>query len=166
MKLILVLTIICVIAAFLLGLTYNLTADKIRYQEEMAEKRALESVISSAIDFKKISGRTMEYYNAYDSNGKVMGYAFIGEGKGYSSIIKIMIGVDTQNNVKAVGIISQQETPGLGAKISEQWFQEQFSKKPVDKIDTITGATISSRAVRDIVKTAVEKFKKEDSGIL
>lgn len=164
MKLILVLTIICVIAAFLLGLTYNLTAEKIKYQEEMAEKRALKSVLLGAADFsKKISGKEIEYYKGLDSSGEVIGYAFIGEGKGYSSIIRIMIGVDMQNNIKGINIIAQQETPGLGTKVGEPRFQEQFAKKSIDKVDTITGATISSRAVRDIVKTAIEKFRKETS---
>lgn len=150
-----VLTSICVISAFFLGLTHSLTADRIRFQEEMAEKRALKSVLPYAVDFSK---ETPGYYKGLNSEGEIVGYAFIGEGKGYSSTIRIMIGIDTKGVLQNIKIISQKETPGLGAKIEEQWFQGQFGKKEFDEIDTVTGATNSSKAVKDTVKSALEKF--------
>lgn len=161
MKLILVLTSICIIAGLFLGLTYSVTIDKIKYQEEMAEKRAISAVLPNAKEFStKISVEAMEYYKGFDSEGNIVGYAFIGEGKGYSSKIRIMIGIDTAGGISGIKIISQQETPGLGSKIREPWFQEQFKVKGVDKVDTITGATITSKAVKNTVKDAIEKMSE------
>ena len=96
-------------------------------------------------------------------------------GKGYSSTIEMVVGVDLAGALTGISIVSQQETPGLGAKItevrygeSEPWFQMQFKGKTcsqlsLDKdggdIDGITGATISSRAVTYGVRSALEKLE-------
>lgn len=154
MKMILVLTIICIISAFLLGLTYSMTIDKIKFQEELAEENALRAVLPNAVDFSK---ETPVYYKGFDSKGEIIGYAFLGERKGYSSIIRVMIGVDTNGKVHGIKILSQKETPGLGARIEEPWFQRQFSEEDINDIDTITGATISSGTVIGIVKEIYEK---------
>lgn len=148
MKMILVITIICIVSAFLLGVTYSVTIDKIKFQEELAERNALKTVLPNAVDFSK---ETPVYYKGFNSEGEIIGFAFLGEGRGYSSIIRVMVGVDTEGKVQGIKILSQKETPGLGAKIEEAWFQKQFSERDIDDIDTITGATISSNAVQKIV---------------
>ncbi len=80
--------------------------------------------------------------------------------------------------VKAVTFLEHNETPGLGARIDEPWFKRQFSGKsgpfgrlmpePKDKdkptadprtIDQITGATITSTAVRDILNRSIARAK-------
>jgi electron transport complex protein RnfG len=184
MKMVVVLTIICVFSALLLGVTYNLTIKNIQLQMVNAEKESLKSVLPDAKDFsQKISGKAIEYYKGFDEANSIVGYAFIGEGKGYSGPIVIMIGVDKNLDIKGIKILSQRETPGLGSRVeevsgggtiwdlfkgkrveksNEPWFQKQFREKSIDKVDTITGATITSRAVIDAVKDAVEKFKKEE----
>jgi electron transport complex protein RnfG len=62
--------------------------------------------------------------------------------------------------ISGVNIIRQSETPGLGTRIAEPEFTNQFSGKRIEDvrlrqdggvIDAITGATISSRAITDIV---------------
>ena len=177
LKLIITLTVICVVASFLLGITNNLTKDKIKIQEQKEENRALSIVFPNAEKFSYEEG----FYKASDKNDNLVGYALIGEGQGYSSIIKVMVGIDTEGNVKGIKILSQQETPGLGDRIDkpeikgtiwdllkgkkiikkESWFQTQFETKKLDEIQTITGATISSKAVIEIVKNVIEKFKQE-----
>lgn len=186
MRMIVILTVICVIAGFLLGITYNVTVKKIELQKENLVKESLKAVIPQAVGFsQKINGKSMEYYEAMDSSGSVIGYAFMREGKGYSSIISIMIGIDKGYNIQNIKILSHNETPGLGTRIDEvrsnktiwdlfkgrakqtekemkePWFQRQFREKPLDRIDAITGATITSKAVVNIVKNTIEEFKKE-----
>ncbi len=65
--------------------------------------------------------------------------------------------------------MKQNETPGLGARITEKWFKEQFrgksapftmaaegtSEKP-GELDAITGATKTSQAVLRIVNRSAE----------
>lgn len=98
--------------------------------------------------------------------------ALIRSGPGLWGEITAVVCVNTLTE-KLIGIsfTSHNETPGLGARIEERWFQKQFYGKDVplelvpegtgsddpNKIDAITGATITSKAVRDIVnKTVIE----------
>lgn len=133
-------------------------------------------------------------YTGEEIGGAPVGYACIGKAQGYSSRLRVMIGVITDlSKVTGIKVIFQQETPGLGSRIEEVasketlwdkirgkqtvapdqamlWFQQQFTDKTVEKIglkskrtgeiDGITGATITSQAVVDAVKDAVQKIRE------
>ena len=117
------------------------------------------------------------YWIGYRDAGKkeIGGYVFIALGTGYSSVISAMVGVDPGGKIIGVKVLSQQETPGLGAKVveirhgeSDPWFTRQFSGKTVQDdikvkkdggtIDSITGATISSRAVTNSINAGLKKL--------
>ena len=82
----------------------------------------------------------------------------------------MLVGVDPELRVKGMKILSQRETPGLGTNVEKPKFQKQFIGKgmkdaiePKKDIDAITGATISSRAVCEGVKTVLrdsEQYRK------
>ncbi|MEW6600188.1 MAG: FMN-binding protein [Nitrospirota bacterium] len=105
-----------------------------------------------------------------------IGYIVEGYGKGYSSYIHILASVDKNFVVKKISILAHGETPGLGDEIQKDYFLKQFAGKTVDtlqvikgetpdKIQAITGATISSRAVtEDGVKNGVKLLKEKLSG--
>ena len=90
-------------------------------------------------------------------------------GAGLWGPIRAAVGVDAAGNLTGVAILEQNETPGLGARITEPWFRRQFRGKrapldldpegtrapATDRVDAVTGATISSRAVRDLVNRVV-----------
>ena len=86
------------------------------------------------------------------------------ESQGYSSIIKMLVGIDSHNKITELRVLEQMETPGLGANIEKIEFYEQFTgltqddialKNEGGEIDGVTGATISSRAVIAGVKDAL-----------
>lgn len=107
-------------------------------------------------------------------------YIVEGFGKGYSSYIHILTSVDTDFIVKKISILSHGETPGLGDEIQKDYFLNQFEGRSADnlivvkgetpdKIQAITGATISSRAVtedgvRKGVKMLQERFSEGVKG--
>lgn len=107
---------------------------------------------------------------------EVIGYVVEGFGKGYSSYINVYVSVDKNFIVKKIKILSHKETPGLGDEIERDYFLDQFEGKNVDnlvvikgetkdKVEAITGATISSRAVtEDGVKKGVEMLIEKFSG--
>jgi len=109
-----------------------------------------------------------DIYMIYADEAEV-GFAFLAVGKGYGGNIDILVGLENETTVKGVTIISHLETPGLGARITESSFRDQFAGLNIDdvalkrdggQIDAVTGATISSRAVVDAVRAAVmEKVK-------
>ena len=62
----------------------------------------------------------VKYWKAFKASGKkVQGYVFIAKRYGYSSDIETMVGMKRDGTITGVRIISQNETPGLGAKITE-----------------------------------------------
>ena len=109
-------------------------------------------------------------------NPSDIGYIVEGFGKGYSSYIHILASVDKNFIVQKISILSHGETPGLGDEIEKDYFLNQFKGKSADnlvvikgeapdKIEAITGATISSRAVtEDGVKNGVIMLKEKLSG--
>ena len=78
-----------------------------------------------------------------------------------------MVGFTGDGKLNGIDVLSQKETPGLGAKVDTEAFTRQFrglsladTKWAVDKdggdIDGITAATISSRAVVDAIQKAID----------
>ena len=92
---------------------------------------------------------------AYNSNNEKIGYIITTTNKGYHGDIKLIVGVD--NNLNVVGLAYPEvlsETPGLGMRVTEPEFANQFigkSSNSIDTVDTISGATISSTAVKNSV---------------
>lgn len=105
-----------------------------------------------------------------------IGYIVEGFGKGYSSYIHLLTSVDKNFIVQKISVLAHGETPGLGDEIEKEYFQSQFKGRSIDnlevikgetpdKIQAITGATISSRAVtEDGVKNGVVMLKEKLSG--
>ena len=80
------------------------------------------------------------------------------------------------NTVSGYKVIHSNETPGLGTKVSEPRFKEQFAgirpkkhlfkvKQDGGEIDAVTAATISSRAVIDAIQKAYDAYNKFSTGI-
>lgn len=174
-----ILCVICLAAAGLLASINLLTAGRILAQAQSEELASLKEVMPQAESFEAVkddSGQTL-YYNAFDKDKNIIGYAFKASGRGYSSVIETMVGMLTDGTISGIKVLSQNETPGLGARICEiqedrtifdigkkevepslpkkPWFQEQFINKKLDnlnEVQAITGATISSKAVIDSVE--------------
>ncbi len=180
-KLPVILTIVTVVAAGALAWVFNTTKPKIEAEKKLVQQLALKQSLPKAakgviVPVKK--GDQILYYKGYASpdTTHLVGYIILSSAHGYSSTIEVMVGVDTTGMIQGIKILSQSETPGLGAKIAEvkygdkwPWFQHQFIGKKgdnlqVDKdggeIKSVTGATISSRAVTRAVREGVLKLEK------
>lgn len=92
-------------------------------------------------------------------------------GSGLWGPIEMLLGFkEDLTTLVGISIVSHNETPGLGGRIDEEWFKEQFRGKKgpftmvdegtaeaPDEMDSITGATRTSVAVRDIINQGIEK---------
>ena len=157
-------TVVVFIAVTLLGLTDTVVRDKIEWQKEQKIQRQLFKI------FPNMTEHTLEgdIYMIY-SNGAEIGFAFLAEGKGYGGLINILVGFENKTTIKGVTIVSHLESPGLGARITESVFTDQFAGVNIadvalslkgGEIDAITGATKSSRAVVNAIRAAaIEKIK-------
>ncbi|MEA1972540.1 MAG: RnfABCDGE type electron transport complex subunit G [Candidatus Cloacimonadota bacterium] len=151
------------------------TATEFIKQSIVLPKKEETTVPNPFIMQKEETDNTFEYYVGKDADGVIKGYTFVAKKYGYSSEIKTMVGVTTDFKIQNIKIIFQSETPGLGANCEATSFAEKFVDKSgkdmvVDKdggeIASITGATITTRAVTDSFKDGLLSLKtallKED----
>jgi electron transport complex protein RnfG len=106
-------------------------------------------------------------------DGKTFEVAYSAAAKGYHDLIEVMVGVDPEGTLTGVSIMTHTETPGLGARIVEPEFTEQFAGLDLEttrlsaeggKVDAVSGATFSTAGVITAVRAALEQFpqiKKE-----
>lgn len=89
---------------------------------------------------------------------------------GFSGHIELMVGFLPDGSIFNVEVLQQKETPGLGTKMADPLFKNQFAGKNPDsfklkvrkdggEVDAITSATISSRAFCDAVQRAYNTMK-------
>jgi electron transport complex protein RnfG len=105
--------------------------------------------------------------------GETQAIAYSASAKGYHELIEVMVGVGPDGKLTGISIMSHTETPGLGARIVEPEFTDQFKGLDLDttklsaeggKVDTLSGATSSTTGVITAVSAALEQFpqiKKE-----
>ncbi|HAX62004.1 MAG TPA: electron transporter RnfG [Elusimicrobia bacterium] len=158
--------IICAVAGATLAATNYFTTKKIASQKLEAENDALKEVLPAAFCFEEKNNFPK---NGFDEKNNIVGYVLKVIAAGYSGEISALVGLDRNFRVTGVKILSQNETPGLGSKISEKNFLSQFIgkfsekvllKKDGGEIDGITSATISSRAITDAIRKNIDEFKK------
>jgi Na+-translocating ferredoxin:NAD+ oxidoreductase subunit G len=126
-------------------------------------------------------GKTMQadVRKGLDASGHCIGWAFVVEGSGFADKIKLVVGADAKfETLTGFGVLSCSETPGFGDKITIKNgpYQPQFRGIPTaplkltkigdrNKIDNeivaITGATVTSRAVVNIMNTFVVQIKQQ-----
>ncbi len=115
-------------------------------------------------------------YDAFDKAGNCAGHVVKASGQGYADKIDLLLALDSPgNNIIGLFILDQKETPGLGNRIVEKLWRSQFIGKSSDvplvvikgksvnknEIDAISGATISSRSVTDIINSTISGIKSE-----
>jgi electron transport complex protein RnfG len=118
-------------------------------------------------------GDSLDIYPAKKDN-VIVGYAVnTNTKKGFSGNINLMAGFKPDRTIINITVLEQKETPGLGTKMAEPLFKNQFNdknpsefnlkvKKDGGPVDAITAATISSRAFCDAVQRAYNTLQKGD----
>ncbi|ACL70182.1 RnfABCDGE type electron transport complex subunit G [Halothermothrix orenii] len=177
MRLVLTLTIIGLFSAFALAYVYEWTTPMINKHDEMAKKEAIYSVLPDVDDVKQVKKGDLTFYEGY-SNGSMVGIALETSGGGFQGIITLMLGADpVSGKIYGIKVLNHQETPGLGANITGEDFEKNFRDKPFGEysvvkrpvsnpyeVEAISGATISSQKVTNIVEKAVKDIKRYYGG--
>jgi electron transport complex protein RnfG len=156
--------------------TYSNSLAKYYGIGEDPTQKAISNVLNGASDFKPVFDEEGEifYYEAYNGEGALIGFGFIKTGRGMWGDITVAGGINLDYEVTGVIILENSETPGLGARVAEKKFLNQFNGLEPDEIklekyggsvDAISGATISSRSVTDIIRKEVERVLEQRSGM-
>lgn len=178
----LVLTVIAVAVSALLALTYNLTGvgesstgiaqDKLdEYAETVlpgASFKQTNLLAETAVDGVTLLG----VYQDENGNGCALNIS----AKGYhgSDSLNLFIAFDTDGAIAGIYPISTQETPGLGAKVTEADYLKNYVGKTGQvtvstdgsgDIDAVAGATISSNSLGDAVNAAFTFYEEVKGGL-
>ena len=158
-----ILAVFCAISAGSLSFVYLSTRPQIELYARTALQNSLREVLPGADSFIEKKGI---YFGS--RKGEQIGYAVPVGQRGYSSEIKLLVGINIKGRTVGLKVLNQNETPGLGVNILKPAFLKQFYDKtvtdpliPKKDIDAITGATISTRAVCDGVRQALRLLSRE-----
>lgn len=188
-RMIIVLTFVGLVSGGILASVGILTKDRIALNKQKEIEEAILLVLpgtqSSTVVFKE---EDLTIYEGMDAADNPIGYAVLTKGTGFQDLISMMVGTDAElSRIRRLTILEQKETPGLGAKITSQeaflqfWEDKDVSgplslRKPAagsredlapNEVNTITGATISSQKVLEIVNRSLEAAKKlKKDGVL
>ncbi len=169
---IIVITFITGLSGYLLAQVYKTTKPKIEEIKKIEGEKLNKEIFPEGEKFEEKEIKGIKYISVLNSNGEEIGKIFEIKTMGYGGYIYLKVGIDNDKKIKGLKIIEHNETPGLGAKITTANFLNQFIGKTKEeiylkkdktdgKIDAITGATISSRAVVDGVRKLLEKIENE-----
>ena len=175
-NMVLVLFCITFISAACVGAVNMITEEPISKAKAAAVQAALAQVLPE-FDATEKSEHTADELliiaHKATKDGKVVGYAIESQTKkGFSGLVRLMVGFDTKGTILNVNVLEQAETPGLGANMTEEGNPILASikgkvasklnltvKKDGGDVDALTAATISSRAYADAVARAYEVFE-------
>ena len=167
--------VICLVCSGLLAGVYALTKEPIDAAAKAKNEAAIMEVLpETAVTVEEertveFEGASYTYNLAYDEQGNTVGCAVNVAPVGFGGPIAIKVGFDADGVIWNTKVLSQAETPGLGAKCVEPLFSAQFKgfnpsekklavKKDGGDVDAITASTITSRAYADGLALAVNVF--------
>jgi electron transport complex protein RnfG len=126
-RIVVVLTAIALLSGAVLALTYLASRDAVEANRRREQRRAIFEVVENVDSYEQKYKGEFAYFECRDSSGNLAGFALPAEGNGYQATIKLMIGLSADlESITGIEVLEQVETPGLGGRISEHAFQEQF----------------------------------------
>ena len=175
-NMVLVLFCITLVSSACVGLVNMITVEPIAKAKAAAVQAALAEVLpefDATESSEHLADELMIVAHKATKDGKVVGYAIESATKnGFSGLVRLMVGFDAKGTILNVNVLEQAETPGLGAKMTEEGnpllasIQGKVAskvkltvKKDGGDVDALTAATISSRAYAEAVARAFEVFE-------
>ncbi len=178
LNMVLVLGLTAGVAGLALAGVREMTADRIAEQELKNVKEPAIRAIFEGLDNDPVADRVEIPLNEDETlvafpakqGDTLMGVALEGCGNGYGGAVCVMVGVVPDGTLAGVGITGHSETPGLGARCTEDGFRGQFvgmtyADSVGGQVDGITGATITTNAVIDAVDQATARYGEHEAEI-
>lgn len=193
-KMVVVLVIVSLLSATALSIVYEKTKPTIEENKQNELMSSLKEVMSNAYRFEENNEFNLiseeregvkRMFDAYDEEGNIIGEVLVIDAMGFGGTIKILVGMNLPyRKITGTKILDHLETPGLGERITEREFLDQFKDMSAQRttyvldgitgatmpaetvmkdegIDAITGATISSTAVIKAVTENINKISAE-----
>ncbi len=164
--------LIAILSGFTLALVYQKTELRIENNKMDGLKSSLLRLAPGMVKYSEVDIKGNRTFYLYDRDSNIISYAVIAKGNGYQGEIKILVLISKDlKYIKGIDILENVETPGLGGNIATRDFKGQFkdlkilsgidylkgkSPSKPNEIQAITGATISSAAVVNIINGALD----------
>ena len=172
----------------LIAVTSAGLSPRIRQNEINKRNRLVSALLPEAKNFILIEeqveiqslqrmNENIDIYKAMSDANECVGWSFEAIGSGFADKIKLVIAVDKDfEKIAGFDVLSSNETPGFGDQIKHDFFRDQFEDAPVGELKLVTvgdseepdseivaisGATISSEAVVEIVSNSVTQVKEQ-----
>lgn len=178
-KMVVVLTVLSAFSGGLLAYIRDNTKEQIENQQlQFVKGPAIKAIFEGASNdpiadrFKLTDGEIERNFFVGVLDGEAKAVAIESFGKGYGGDVGLMVGINVKDDsVVGVGVTTHAETPGMGARAKEEPdFAAQFKGASVNdpikvtsdggKINAISGATITSRAVCAAASDVAEIYKR------
>ena len=176
LQLILSLTLISAVCAAVLAIVNNATKERIANLATLKANNAARAVLPASVKaiepVKDPADASLTAFIGYadDAKTQIAGYAVPGlTAKGYGGNIRLMVGLKSDRTVISYQVLAAAETPGLGSNLTTPAFIARFKDQPAasvkvtkdgGKIEALTSATITSRAVCDAVADAAQRIDR------
>ena len=183
LQLILSLTLISAVCAAVLAIVNNATKERIANLATLKANNAARAVlpanVKAIVPREDPADASLTAFVGYtdDAKTQIAGYAVPGlTAKGYGGNIRLMVGLNPDRTVISYQVLAAGETPGLGSNLTTPAFIARFKGQPAanvavtkdgGKIEALTSATITSRAVCDAVADAarrIDRIEGKDTG--
>ena len=143
---------------------------------------AKDFVLDTEIEIESIRGKKekVEVYRAMSEageSGECVGWAFNAAGSGFADKIELVVAVDKDfEKIAGFDVLASNETPGIGDQIKDDDYRDQFKGAPAEELKLVTsgepknidaeivaisGATVSSEAVVEIINNFLTQIKKQ-----
>lgn len=166
----LILVLICLVVTAALAQTYSVANPIIEKNASAAADTARAEVLPAGDSFTQYEGKLVtgvtECYVADNKTGMAVTATY----KSFGGTLTTMVGIDKDGKVTGIKITGHTDTPGLGTKPMEaDYLKEQYISKNAfaadhikndPEVDQIVGATISSNAIYQTVREAVQQYKE------
>lgn len=173
LNMLITLLVITLVSATALGYVYELTKEPIELAKQNKNLEAVKQVVpefdndlnESKCQLTTDEGVTLDAYHAKMGDSIVGTAVKTFTNNGFSGEVWLMVGFTPDGSIYNISVLEHQETPGLGTKMSDPSFKDQFMnknpetfklrvKKDGGDVDAITAATVSSRGFCDAVERA------------
>lgn len=183
---------LAIILTFVLAILNESTAAQVEYNEnldlqrkvlyvfDLYDDRTTDEEVTRIFDERieeSLDSQDRPIYTLVDESNNPQAYAASFEGPGLWGSIRGIIGISADmNTITGIEFIEQNETPGLGGRIGEPPYKEQYRGVEIDpadstyiisrpatggNIDAVSGATQTSDYVENMVNEGLDEFFEE-----
>jgi len=136
-------------------------------------------LLDKEIEIESLRGKKdkIEVFRAMSEEGECVGWSFNAAGSGFADKIELVVAVDKDfEKLAGFNVLSSNETPGFGDQIKYDYYRDQFAGAPAEELKLVTsgdpkkidaeivaisGATVSSEAVVEIINNFLTQIKEQ-----